>query len=857
MNIEASQKLRSKRRLAVYTAIVGGYDQELEIEVESKDWDFILFADSKVKVHSCFVCQGLPSEALDPDPTRVARYIKTHPHTLLPEYDATLWIDGNVVLKAGQLEVLISDYLQSGVEAAFRPHPERSSIGEELLACHERKKDSFAAMYKQVFGYGRDGYRDNMGLVETNVIYRSNRSRRVCLFNEIWWSEIKGGSRRDQLSVMPSIKKSGVDFRLIPESTDIRDPLNSLYCLKPHQAAILGADSAVDPSALGTPDPLSFNRRSSEKLVVPGAVKNGFLLLTEMGQIASGVRLLEKLCQSGYRQKVRSYAAFYLAMHYIHIHREEEALSLLEEQMQSSRVPQNLVPLIEFLVSEISIKAPRHESPSLLDGALPSIDSIVQCLHAYHDGDDRLNLINKIFSNQGLCKVRLLRGQASLMDSLVPESTPRGSGRSARRALVTVIMPCYNVESVIETSMCSILDQTWWNLEIIAIDDCSDDETYSKLLDLSRLDARIKVMKTKKNSGPYVARNIALSSAHGDLITVCDADDWSHPQKIEIQARHLLSHPRLKGNTTCWLRTDDQLVPERRPYQPFYIQINISSLMIRRSVLVDHLCGWDQVRFSADSELYKRIQRQYSRRSIHNLDVVVSISRVRKNSLTHDSVTGYPGYVYGARKEYLESYSLYHSSKKPNFYYDGRQRRAFAVPRLMRPDQIPGSTCRFDLILAGDFRQDSHARLAISRLLTSLVRREKVGLLNLCSPMVAPGSAVSPKLRKWLARLNNPLLTYGENAYATRMVVVDASCLESHQAFLPKINAPKILLLIKSTEHKDSLDLSALYSGIQRFCSGTPLLEVGQVRRRSRSFEVVNELLGRLFWRCMKLRPPF
>jgi len=841
-----------KRQLAVYTAIVGGYDQELGNGLNNKSWDFILFADQKVKAHSSFVYRGIPAQALDADPVRVARYIKTHPHTLLSDYEATLWIDGNVVLKPGKLEALISDYLQRGVEAAFRLHPERSSISEELLACHERNKDSFAAMYKQVTGYGENRSSEDIKLVETNVIYRSNTSDHVRHFNEIWWSEIKSGSRRDQLSVIFSMRRSGINFQLIPESMDIRDPSNPLYCLKPHQPAAVSATNSNDPPAFLGGASLPLNLKRYQKISVPQIVQNGLLQLTELGQVDSGVRLLKKLTQSNYRDKVRSYATFYLALHCVRVHKEMEARLLLEQLGRGVLIPWKLIPFIEFVVADIKIKADGDEALAMLSHPASSIDAKVQRLLAVCDYQDRLGVINELFEAQGLCRVRVLGEPLSLIDRLVPETNPPRHSRLHGKAKVSVIMPCYNVESTIETSMCSLLDQTWRNMEIIAVDDCSEDGTYAKLLALSNLDPRIKILRTEKNSGPYTARNLALSLADGDFITVCDADDWSHPQKIEIQARHLLSHPKLKGNTTCWLRADDQLAPERRPFQPFYIQINVSSLMLRRSVLVDQLCGWDEVRFSADSELYKRVQRKYSRRSIRNLDAIASISRIRRESLTHNSITGYPGYVYGARKEYLEVYSQYHASKSPDYFYDGRQRRAFAVPRIMRADRTSEFSLRFDLILAGDFRQRSHVRLAISSLLSALIYRRKIGFFQLSTEKLSPSAKISARLRTWLARLDNPLLTYGEHARAYRLVVIDRACLKHRQDFLPEIDAKDILILSKSAGQRINSEPGVLLASLRPFCSGNPRISVVPRKFYQGVSMALAALLGRLFWRQLR-----
>ena len=101
--------------------------------------------------------------------------------------------------------------------------------------------------------------------------------------------------------------------------------------------------------------------------------------------------------------------------------------------------------------------------------------------------------------------------------------------------LITVIIPVWNGADTIETSGISILNQTWQNLELIIVDDFSDDNTWNVLQRLSKKDKRIILIKNNVNVGPYVSKNRALLQAKGEWITGQDADDWSHPLRLERQ----------------------------------------------------------------------------------------------------------------------------------------------------------------------------------------------------------------------------------------------------------------------------------------------------------------------------------
>lgn len=99
--------------------------------------------------------------------------------------------------------------------------------------------------------------------------------------------------------------------------------------------------------------------------------------------------------------------------------------------------------------------------------------------------------------------------------------------------LISVIVPTYNVEKYIQPCLDSICAQTYPNLEIICVDDCSQDGTAQVLLNAATKDSRIKVTVMEKNSGAAVARNEGLTQAQGEFIAFCDADDLMKPQMLE------------------------------------------------------------------------------------------------------------------------------------------------------------------------------------------------------------------------------------------------------------------------------------------------------------------------------------
>ena len=90
--------------------------------------------------------------------------------------------------------------------------------------------------------------------------------------------------------------------------------------------------------------------------------------------------------------------------------------------------------------------------------------------------------------------------------------------------LISIIIPVYNAGKYLDKLLSDVTNQTYQNLEIVVINDGSNDESPQILEDFSKKDARIKVISVK-NGGVSKARNIGIDNANGKLIRFVDADD--------------------------------------------------------------------------------------------------------------------------------------------------------------------------------------------------------------------------------------------------------------------------------------------------------------------------------------------
>ncbi|MEC8374617.1 MAG: glycosyltransferase family A protein, partial [Pseudomonadota bacterium] len=251
----------------------------------------------------------------------------------------------------------------------------------------------------------------------------------------------------------------------------------------------------------------------------------------------------------------------------------------------------------------------------------------------------KIKRLNQIYSSEHLENVEIVAEDPALFDSLGSSKETKLFHKLKSSVFpfhkVSVVVPVFNGATTAATALRSLRSQTWANLEIIVIDDCSTDNTFEQLKVLSEQDARISVFRNDINRGAYFSRNRGLFLATGKFVTVMDADDWAHPQKIEKQVWPLIWRRSLAASVSHWARCNSSLEFTRLRPQNGWVHRNVSSLMVHRQIALE-LGGWNNVKANADTEFYYRLQALKGENSIREVlpGTPLSLGRVSKSSLT-------------------------------------------------------------------------------------------------------------------------------------------------------------------------------------------------------------------------------
>lgn len=147
---------------------------------------------------------------------------------------------------------------------------------------------------------------------------------------------------------------------------------------------------------------------------------------------------------------------------------------------------------------------------------------------------------------------------------------------------ISIIIPVYNKEKWISKCLDSILEQDYVNYEVILIDDCSTDNSY-KICEKYTDNKKIILIKTEKNSGPGVARNMGLKIATGDYITYIDADDYIDNKYLSTLIKNM--------NNSCDMVVSGWIELRNR-YKKMY---KTTDCIIRSNMLAEYIFSKDHI----------------------------------------------------------------------------------------------------------------------------------------------------------------------------------------------------------------------------------------------------------------------
>jgi glycosyltransferase involved in cell wall biosynthesis len=442
----------------------------------------------------------------------------------------------------------------------------------------------------------------------------------------------------------------------------------------------------------------------------------------------------------------------------------------------------------------LSTELLRQEHPDVLLG-LANLES---CL------DSKIHYINRVYRSEGLQEIGL-RSDSSLAPYHRLCAPADKVGPLEEQPIVSVIMPAYNSADTASTAIDSVLAQSWQGLEVLVVDDGSTDETAALVSKYCQRDPRVRLIRMENNSGPYVARNVALKEAIGEFVTCNDSDDWSHPQKIEVQVRHLIDNPAVIANTSPQTRAYEDLTFFRRGNPGFYIQPNMSSLMFRRTQLVGKLGYWDSVRFGGDSEYLLRIKKVLGELAVTDLKTgPLSFQLQRDGCLTASAAFGYHGFKMGARREYEDAVKRFHASVKDPYLEFPLIERPFPIPEPMLPRRKAsiGKRRHFDVITVSDFRFPGGTSSSNAE---EIRAQRNHGLHSGLAQMHIYEVDPSPLNRKIVELIDGhsvEMLCHGEYVSCELLIVRHPWVLNNWHDLIPNIDAKDVRVIINQPPHR-------------------------------------------------------
>lgn len=220
------------KRFCVYTAIVGNYDEIRQPMAIDGDFDFLLFSDT-VGEKQLGVWKIMPIEYHNEVKTKVARWVKTHPEQLLSEYEYSVWIDANVLIRNDAFYSHVKELAEQNVMISTLVHPDWTCTYQEMLHLMYLGWESEQTTLEWGSYLRCEGFPRNIGTFETRVLYRNHAKKNVWAFDGLWWDCIERYSRRDQYSFRYCLWKESMEcIGFLPNGFHVLD--NQFFIVNKH-----------------------------------------------------------------------------------------------------------------------------------------------------------------------------------------------------------------------------------------------------------------------------------------------------------------------------------------------------------------------------------------------------------------------------------------------------------------------------------------------------------------------------------------------------------------------------------------------------------------------------------------------
>ena len=199
------------RKVVVYSCLIGDYDQVATFN-KQKGYDYILFTDLKIKNTNWSVFP-IPDEVLKLNVSDIKkqRYMKIHPHKFFRNYDLSLYIDANYVIKGDLDDYLINTL--NPIDHIYIPHLQfGKGIKQAIEKAIEKKLDDSNLLKEVMDRYNKLNILSKSGIVNAGLIIRKHNTKDCIKLMEKWWEEVRDYSHVDGFAFNYAGYKTGVRF---------------------------------------------------------------------------------------------------------------------------------------------------------------------------------------------------------------------------------------------------------------------------------------------------------------------------------------------------------------------------------------------------------------------------------------------------------------------------------------------------------------------------------------------------------------------------------------------------------------------------------------------------------------------
>ena len=416
--------------------------------------------------------------------------------------------------------------------------------------------------------------------------------------------------------------------------------------------------------------------------------------------------------------------------------------------------------------------------------------------------EQRIEWINKVLSHHGIEPVTLLPDAGLPPYDRLTCAVPLA--KVADEPKVTVLIAGFDAAEMFPTALRSLQDQTWQNLEIIVLDDCSPTSDSVRVVEgFAARDPRIQVVRMEENSCPYLTCSRGLENATGEFVTLHHADSWSHPRNIETQVRLLMDRPKLMAckSQQALVRHD---ISFESPMQNVELSMtNASCVMWRREAAQSAINKWGSAWAHPDANFLLFLKIAFGEDSVFEIpNTALSLKKTSNDSDTN-SLGNTSGRLVPPRSLCSGARSLYVNEGHLDFN----------KPRIPRPPQrvmsaASGTAKKFassyGCVIGSDFRlQGGTTQSSIQEILAHKRFGVTTGIMQLNRYDFNPLRPIESDV---VAEVDNELVSYvhyGQELDCDLLIIRYPPVLYHHQRFLPKIHAKQIKVIINQPPMSD------------------------------------------------------